>query len=148
MFQTWWIKKRKENPLYFQSRCCLEVVFHCTGRNLSNNNNKLLKLGLKRFRCTFFIEICSKNCRFNPETRESIFLFFAFFLRNWKICFYSPTVLTLMLNAVCLLQTVEIIAYSFHWTYSIKTPDQLHISFFPQKMDFSENVKHLGWFHL
>ncbi len=57
--------------------------------------------------------------------------------------------LTLMLNAVCLLQTIEMTAYSLHWAYSIKTPDRLHIiSFFPQKRDSSENVKHLGWFHL
>lgn len=50
--------KKKRNPSVFLNRCCcleVEVVFHCTGRNLSNNNNKLLELGLKRFRCTFFI---------------------------------------------------------------------------------------------
>lgn len=83
------IKKRK--PSVFLNRCCcleVEVVFHCTGRNLSNNNNnnKLLKLGLKRFRCTFFIELYSQYCRFNPKAKESVFGFLCFLLRSGNIC--------------------------------------------------------------
>lgn len=71
-------KNEKRKPSVFLKQMLLSWSWSCISlyrKNLSNNNNKLLELGLKRFRCTFFIEIYSKNCRFNSETRESIFLF-------------------------------------------------------------------------